>query len=406
MSISGHTPEAGTAPAPEMRTCPVSGSDQVVTIMDIPSVPVHCNLLWSTREGALGAPRGSIKLGFSPESGHVWNMVFDPALMEYTQQYENSLHFSPRFQSYAEALAQRLIDQYAIRKKDIVEIGSGKGEFLKLLCELGDNRGFGYDPSYIPEPDEQQADSRITFVQDMYTERYTDQSADLICCRHVLEHIQVPADMLRSVRKAIGERLDTIVFFEVPNALFMLRDLSVWDFIYEHCSYFSAGSLAYAFRSCGFEVLESNEEFGGQFLSITARPTRADSLPPQPWEGIEQMKADVEALASHYRERVATWQQRLADYAQHGRKVVIWGAGSKGVTFLNTLPTRDRIEYVVDINPRKQDMHVAGSGQRIVPPEFLREYQPDVVILMNSIYTDEIRQTLTDLGVQAELLVA
>ncbi len=384
--------------------CPVSHADDATRFLEVPSAPAHCNLLWSSREGALGAPRGKIELGFSPTSGHVWNMVFDPALMEYTQQYENSLHFSPRFQRYAEDLAHRLIDQHDIRKKDIVEVGSGKGEFLALLCELGDNRGFGYDPSYVPDPEiEAKLGDRISFVQDMYTERYTHQQADLVCCRHVLEHIQFPADMLSSVRQAIGDRRDTVVFFEMPNVQFMLRDLSVWDIIYEHCSYFSAGSLAYAFRESGFEVLDVREEYNGQFLSITARPAAPDQPPGHtPWDGLAAMQDNVTRFAEHYRQKVADWTQHLTELTQAGKKAVVWGAGSKGVMFLNMVPTRDSISYVVDINPRKQGMYVAGSGQQIVPPEFLQTYQPDLIVMMNPIYTEEIRQQLAGVGVHSE----
>jgi hypothetical protein len=385
--------------------CPISHADDAYVFLSLPNVPVHCNVLWPTREGALNAPRGDITLAFSPHSGHVWNTTFDPALMEYTQQYENSLHFSPRFQQFAEELAQRLIAQFDMRNKDIVEIGSGKGEFLAMLCEMGNNRGYGYDPSYVPDPTLEQAGGRITFVQDMYTEKYTDQQADLICCRHVLEHIQVPADMLLSVRKAIGDQRTTVVYFEMPNVLFMLRDLSVWDIIYEHCSYFSAGSLAYAFAESGFDTLEVREEFGGQFLSITALPARNDMEAQRvPWHGLEQMGDYVDAFAEHYRGKIATWRERLSALEQAGKKVVIWGAGSKGVTFLNTLQTHKQVTYAVDINPRKQGMYVAGTGQEIVSPEFLRDYQPDAVILMNPIYREEVQRTLDKIGVQADIL--
>lgn len=92
--------------------------------------------------------------------------------------------------------------------------------------------------------------------------------------------------------------------------------------------------------------------------------------------------------------------------AQSGRRVIIWGAGSKGVSFLNTLPTQDVVAYAVDINPRKEGMHVAGSGQQIVPPTFLPGYRPDNVIIMNANYIDEIGQQLAALGLSAAILVA
>ena len=40
-----------------------------------------------------------------------------------------------------------LIRRYDLRGKEVIEIGCGKGEFLSLLCEVGDNRGVGFDPA-------------------------------------------------------------------------------------------------------------------------------------------------------------------------------------------------------------------------------------------------------------------
>ena len=37
-------------------------------------------------------------------------------------------------------------------------------------------------------------------------------------------------------------------------------------------------------------------------------------------------------------------------------------------------------------------------------PEFLKEYQPDKVIVMNEIYCDEIGKMLQDMGVSTELI--
>jgi hypothetical protein len=49
-------------------------------------------------------------------------------------------------------------------------------------------------------------------------------------------------------------------------------------------------------------------------------------------------------------------------------------------------------------------MYLAGSGHKIVPPAFLKEYRPDLVIVMNPIYNDEIRAELDRLDVSAEIL--
>ena len=48
-------------------------------------------------------------------------------------------------------------------------------------------------------------------------------------------------------------------------------------------------------------------------------------------------------------------------------------------------------------------MFLAGSGQQIVAPEFLKAYRPDVVVAMNAVYRDEIQRAYRA-GLDAELL--
>jgi SAM-dependent methyltransferase len=392
--------------------CPVCNSTDIAVFFEILGMPVHCNLLWTTRDEAIQAPRGDIWLGFCGDCGHIFNLAFDPALMDYTQDYENSLHFSPRFQSYAESLAARLIERYDLHGKNIIEIGCGKGDFLKLLCERGANRGVGFDPSYVPERGTPATAERVTFIQDFYSERYASCQADFVCCRHVLEHVHSPRDFLASVRQAIGDRSGTAVFFEVPNVSFTLRNQGIWDLIYEHCSYFGAGSLSRLFTLCGFDTYDVAETYGSQFLCIEASPREglADSA-GDVGRDLGGLACDVAAFADVYRSKVQVWRRTLERMACAGQRAAVWGAGSKGVMFLNVLEAQeqilqDQILYAVDINPRKQGMYVAGTGQQIVPPEFLREVRPDVVIVMNPVYEGEIRQMTENLGLSLEFRCA
>lgn len=382
---------------------PVCSESEVIPLVEMKQVPVHCNVLWPTREAAQNAPRGDIRLGYFPACGHTYNLDFDPSLMEYTQEYENSLHFSPRFQEYATALADDLVEKYDLHDKDIVEIGAGKGDFLIMLCAMRGNRGWGYDPSYVPEPG--YIAPNVTFVQDFYSEKYTNQRADLIVCRHVLEHIEDPDAFIAQVRRAVGDQR-SVVFFEVPNSLWTIREGGIWDIIYEHCSYFSPLSLAHLFRAHGFRVLAVNEVFGGQFLTIEATPADGDVDAPDASADLAALAADAHSFAENYRAKQEDWQVKLRSLADAGLRGVVWGAGSKGVTFLNAMDAGEEIVAVVDINPRKQGKYVAGTGQRIVSPAELSRLKPDFVIIMNANYHDEIRRMLGEVGVDAEILVA
>lgn len=324
--------------------------------------------------------------------------------MAYSQRYENSLHFSSRFQEYANTLAASLVDRYHLRGKTIVEIGCGRGDFLALLCRLGQNRGYGFDPAC---PDTSPDPERIVFVRDFYSERYAGYAADFISCRHLLEHIDNPMSFLATVRRSIGDRPEVVVFVEVPNSEFILRDLSVWDIIFEHPSYFWQGSLRRIFEACGFEVLDQRTTFSGQFLCIEACPRKAGvARRGDDVNGIANLSTAVGNFGRRYQAKYETWRGRLDRIFGDGRRAVVWGAGSKGVTFLNLLGVNEEIPYVVDVNPRKQGKFLAGTGQLIVEPRVLVDYRPHVVIVMNPVYEDEIRVSLQHLGVSADLVYA
>ena len=82
---------------------------------------------------------------------------------------------------------------------------------------------------------------------------------------------------------------------------------------------------------------------------------------------------------------------------------VIWGSGSKGVSFISNLALGDELAAAVDINPHKWGKYMVGSQHEIVSPEALRSIQPELVVAMNPIYLDEIASTLAEVGVTTDL---
>jgi Methyltransferase domain/C-methyltransferase C-terminal domain len=384
------------------HTCPVCQSRAVDVFFEAGRVPVLCNRLWSTRAEALRAPVSDIRLGLCARCHHIFNVAFDPTAVRYTSEYENALHFSPRFREYADGLARQLVERYALRAKTIVEIGSGDGYFLQLLCDLGGNRGFGFDPyCTVTENAEPRTTSAITLIPDTFSERYAVCRPDLVCCRHVLEHLADPAGFLVDLRKLLDATPNTVVFFEVPDAAFMLRRPAIWDVIYEHHSYFSAASLSYAFAAAGFEVRELCAAFGEQVLCVDAIAAQRPGAPAPTDDVIVAAAASFAARAAEK----ATEDQRMVErLGKDGRRALVWGAGSKGIAFLNRLGIGSPIGYVVDVNPRKHGLFIPVTGQEVVPPAFVRTCAPDVVLLMNAIYEPEVRTELERLGVRADLV--
>lgn len=389
--------------APKL-TCKSCFSTDLEVFHEASNVPVNSCLLFDNSEEAQRYPRGKLVLALCRQCGFIGNVAFDPALARYTEGYEEQQSFSARFNAFAQDLAARLIERHDVRNKTVLEIGCGKGDFLLLLCSLGPNRGIGIDPTYVSSRHNGSVPEGVTFIRDFYSERYAQYIADLVCCRHTLEHISNTGAFVTMLRRTIGDS-STLVFFELPDVQRVLNECAFWDIYYEHCSYFSLGSLARLFRRCGFEVIHLAKDFNDQYLLLEARPSNGSpSLPLEEEDTLEELSRAVTLFQRSCRDLISRWQERIGKMRHTGRRVAIWGSGSKCVAFLDTVGIDGEIDCVVDINPYRQGKYLPGSGKQIVAPNFLQSRPPDVVVAMNPIYLSEIRNDLNRLGLAPELL--
>jgi hypothetical protein len=84
--------------------------------------------------------------------------------------------------------------------------------------------------------------------------------------------------------------------------------------------------------------------------------------------------------------------------------VVLWGAGSKGVTFANIMnESKHSLAGVVYVNPFKQGKYVSGCALPVLAPEQLKMLRPQVVLLMNENYMGEVRMRLDELGLAPDV---
>jgi hypothetical protein len=386
-------------------TCPSCHHPEMAVFYEVRNIPVHSCLMMPSHEDAIDFPCGDVVLGFCPHCGFITNTEFDASNSDYSPIYEDQQSFSPTFNSFAHKLATRMIEKYDLRNKHVVEIGCSKGDFILMLCELGNNSGVGIDPSVVAGRVQSEASDRVTFIQEYYSEQHSEYVGEFICCRHTLEHIHQTAELVQTVRKSIGDRLDTVVFFEIPDMGRVLRDQAFEDIYYEHCTYFTPGSLARLFRQEGFEVIDLYLDYGDQYLMIEARPVATPSTKIHPAEeSVEQGMKDVEAYTAKITEKLTYWKEHLETMREQGKRVAVWGSGSKCVAFLTTLGTKDLVDWVVDINPHRHGRFIPGIGQEIRSPESLKDYQPDEVIVMNAIYCEEIQAMLDQMGVNTKVI--
>ena len=378
-----------------MSTCPSCGCSDTAAFYEARQVPVNSVLTLRSREEALAFPRGDIELRHCSGCGFVFNAAFDPELAHYGSECEETQGYSATFRAFELELANGLIRRHGLQGKRILEIGCGKGDFLALLCRLGSNSGVGYDPAFVEA--RRPADSNaVEYVAELYGEDSGAHNADLIYSKMTLEHIAAPCELLRTIRRSIPASSPAALAIQVPDWKRIAHEQAFWDIYYEHCSYFTADSLAHAFRAAGFRPEHYESLYGGQYVAVDGRP--AEPAEPTP---LHVDATPVERFQTEVPRRVRQWREAVSEAAKKG-PVALWGGGSKAVAFLTTLGLSKEVSAVVDINPYRQGTWTAGSGHPIVAPAALVELRPATVFVMNPIYEAEIRQSLNELGVVAK----
>ena len=390
---------------PFSGNCPACNEKSLTLFFGEDSVPQNSVLLMDDPESAANFPRGKLEIGFCDNCGFVCNTAFKPGSAEYSQRYEETQGFSAKFMTFAKELAEQWVRDYDLKDKTVLEIGCGKGEFLLEMVKAGAGKCIGIDPGVHPERIDDPAASQIEWIADFYDDRYSHIEADVVICRHTLEHIPDVANFMSGIRRAIGDRTDTVVLFELPAIERVLQEIAFWDIYYEHCTYFSLGSLARLFRRTGFEVVELSKEYDDQYLLIAAKPStipaQGQILPEE--DDMDFLRDGVKNFQSGYTALQEKWQHKLSELKNSGSNVVIWGSGSKGVSFISNLNLSEELAAAVDINPHKWGKYMVGSNHKIISPDELIKIKPDLVVAMNPIYIDEIGKELERLGIDAKL---
>lgn len=383
--------------------CPACGGHHLAEIYRLDAIPVQSCILLDTAAEARDFARRPLLLMFCNDCGFVFNALFDLAQVDYASTTEESQHFSGTFNRFARELVGEIASLYDLRGKTTLEIGCGKGDFLQELVAQTGTRALGVDPGFIPERLPGADGDDIAFQREYFDPATIATAPDFIVCRHTLEHIPAVGQFLADIATVIAGRQNVGVFFETPDVRRVLAEGAFWDIYYEHCSYFSLGSHARLFRRAGLDVTRLYLAYDDQYIIQYAEPAAG-----RPALAAEDDLASMRALAAAFPAKVAQvrahWTSFVRTRHAAGKRVAIWGGGSKGVSFLTTNGLGAEVAQVIDINPFKQGKFLPGTGHRVSAPESLIATPPDTVIVMNPIYLPEIGAQLAAMGLHPELV--
>lgn len=335
-------------------------------------VPVLQNRAFNTKEEAMQSDFGFLQIEQDPQTGIFENRLFDPGKLIYDQNYDNEQANSPSFEAHLDQVAEIL--KPFMEGKKVIEVGCGKGHFFRKLSDRGANI-VGCDPTY------QGDDPRI--IREFFSPEL-GQKGDLIILRHVLEHIQHPAEFIRYVAQSNGNK--GIIYIEVPDLSWIIANQVYFDLFYEHVNYFRPEDFKRIFG----KIYAEGVFFNGQYQYVIADLSSVN-LPPYAFEKVDdRLQVSFEKL-----------DQIGSTLRNSGKPVYIWGAASKGViSGLHLQNGGVKVEGLIDINPNKQNKFAAMTGLPILSPSgFKTQTGPAVVLVANPNYESEIRAELIGMDI-------
>src|SRR3989304_2606952 len=296
--------------------CPICDSKNVKSFLTRNEVPIHQNFLFEDKSSAINITKGKLSLVVCRECGFIFNQTFDFSKLRYGNLYDNTQDLSPLFEQHLKDIVQKLIIKKNIKNCKIVEVGCGQGSFLRRLVENEEwnNVGYGFDPSY--KGNESELGGRLKFAKKYYGPECADIKADIVVCRHVIEHVPKPVELLKTIRESLVQSKNPRVFFETPTVDWILKNQVIWDFFYEHCSYFNPNSIRTAFELAGFSVEAIDLVFGNQYMLIEA------SIAKNKVQVIKE-PTDIYALTTEFsnseRQNLEKWKQNLKKLSKKGK---------------------------------------------------------------------------------------
>lgn len=313
----------------------------------------------------------------------------------FSADYAYFSSYSTTWLKHAEQYVADMVQRFELNANShIVEVAANDG----YLLQYAKARGI---PCLGIEPTTSTADAararKIEVVEAFFGVKLAQQlvaqgkQADLTVANNVLAHVPDINDFVAGFAVLLNPA--GVATFEFPHLLRLVSENQFDTIYHEHYSYLSLMAVKRIFEHNGLSVFDVEElpTHGG---SLRVFAQRQDS-------GVHKLVQNVATLLD--REVAAGMTtpafyigfQDKADQVKNdflfflietkraGKTVAGYGAAAKGNTLLNYAGVRpDLMPYVVDRNPAKQNKFLPGCRIPIVAETYLKQTQPDYVVIL------------------------
>lgn len=281
---------------------------------------------------------------------------------------------------------ERFIKNYNLTGKKFIEVGCGRGEFLKVLTEFPvEAYGIENCKELVDIAVDNDLNVKKNFTEE--TDTFIEGGPfDAFLSFNFLEHQPYPNKMLGCIYNNLKEGGYGLI--TVPSFEYILKNNGYYELLHDHIAYFTEKTLSFLMEKNGFSVLENRLCLPDTIELIVQKKTAPNV------KGLETNRVALKKdFAAFVNEKI-----------ENGKKVAIWGASHQGFTIAATTKIEDKIEYIIDSAPFKQGRYAPTSHIKIVSPDYSRKNPVDCIIIVAPGYTDEIANIIkTTFGSNTEI---
>jgi len=244
----------------ERESCGVCASRRQETVIELPDLPLTGK--YSTEMMESNRPGFDQELLICADCGHVQlaKQVLPELLYSDSYSFRTSVsHTARKGTGYFLSMLDELTDRKSF--SCILDIGCND---LYLLRQLRHRSRWciGIDPIWASKED-QVTDEAITVIgkniEDVDLASVLESPPDLIVCRHTLEHICRPQQVLQQLFEVASD--DTLFLFEVPGFDVLMRRFRFDQIFHQHLQYFSRASFKELIEKVGGQYIDHRENY-------------------------------------------------------------------------------------------------------------------------------------------------
>ena len=336
---------------------------------------------------------------------------------DYYENYQYAVGASPTASRFMRILSQNLLSKFLPNETGlkVIEVGSGDGGQLLAFQELGCNV-IGYEPSSVLS---RIAEGKgIPTIQGLFTKESVHalpaewQRVDVVMLSYTFDHLPHPREFASAAKEILDPERGLLVV-EIHNLKRIFERQEYCLFEHEHTIYLTEATAAALCELEGLMILDFDLlpeiDRRANSLIFVAAPTDSKLAKifgrapvKTPFDFSLKLFYDQQATLIH--RGIANLDSFVSKITDSGKTIAGYGAGGRGVMTLAAMNNAQKLLYLADKKPKRNDLYVPKSRIRLVGLEALRDHPVDEILVFSFGYMKEIQAELADYGYNPEQL--